>query len=209
MGFMQNDEPVTKCHRLNNKPLCSLSIIPDGECVMSEKDEGSVVSYEAIQGMIFIIRGKKVMFDRDLAKLYGVETKQLKRAVRRNIERFPDDFMFQLSGEEFDSLRCHFGTLKRGAHAKYLSYVFTEQGVAMLSSVLNSKRAIQVNIAIMRVFTKLRDLVSTHKELAQKMAELERKVGGHDKDINAIINIIRKLMQEPVKKEKGIGFHTK
>ncbi len=105
----------------------------------------SVVTAESIEHKIYYVRGQKVMLDSDLAELYGVEVKQLKRQVRRNIDRFPPDFMFQLSKDEYDPLRCHLGTLKRGEHSKYLPYVFTEQGVAMLSSVLNSKRAVQVN----------------------------------------------------------------
>ena len=122
-----------------------------------------------IERRIFFVRGKKIMLDRDLAALYNVETKQLKRAVKRNLSRFPSDFMFELAQEEFDLLRCHFGTLKQGAHAKYLPYAFTEHGILMLSSVLNSDRAIEVNIQIMRTFTKLRELMLVHKDLQVKI----------------------------------------
>ena len=123
--------------------------------------------------------------DRDLAELYGVETKLLKRAVRRNLHRFPSDFMFELTREEYNSLRSQFGTLKRGVHSKYLPMAFTEQGVAMLSSVLNSDRAIDVNIAIMRAFVQLRKISSSHKQLAQKLREIEARLEGHDESIDA------------------------
>ncbi|MBU0468995.1 MAG: ORF6N domain-containing protein [Candidatus Omnitrophica bacterium] len=162
---------------------------------------------EIIRDMIYFVRGQKVMLDSDLATLYGVETKQLKRAVKRNLERFPEDFMIELTIEEYESLRCQFGTLKRGKHSKYLPFSFTEQGVAMLSSVLNSDRAIQVNIAIMRTFTQLRQLVSVHKELANQLKKIEKKVGQHDEDINAIIDLLKRLHSEPEKKKQPIGFY--
>lgn len=136
-----------------------------------------IVPPQVIESKIFIIRSKKVMLDKALSVLYGVETKMLNRAVKRNIERFPEDFIFQLTKEEYiDLLRYQFGTLKRGQHSKYLPYVFTENGVAMLSSALNSKRAIQVNIQIMRTFTKIREMLATHKELKQKIEEMEKKL---------------------------------
>ena len=170
---------------------------------MTEK--ALVMPQEVIENKIFLIRGKKVMFDRDLAVLYGVETKFLNRAVKRNIERFPEDFMFQLSKEELASLRFHFGTSTRGGR-RYLPYAFTENGVAMLSSVLNSERAIHVNIQIMRTFTKLREMLATHKELAHKLAELERKIERHDDEIKAVFDAIRGLMTPPEPKKKKIGF---
>ncbi|MEI8346863.1 MAG: ORF6N domain-containing protein [Pseudomonadota bacterium] len=131
---------------------------------------------ETIEKMIYVIRGMKVMPDADLAKLYGVETKVLNQAVKRNISRFPTDFMFQLNDEETASLRSQFVTLKRGRgkHRKYLPFVFTENGVAMLSTALNSERAIQVNIAIMRIFTKLRSFLLLEKDLEKRMDSLER-----------------------------------
>jgi phage regulator Rha-like protein len=165
-----------------------------------------LISEEVIERKIYLIRGQRVMLDSDLAKLYGVEVKQLKRQVRRNIDRFPSDFMFQLLKEEYESLRRHFGTLKRGEHSKYLPYVFTEQGVAMLSSVLTSKRAVQVNITIMRAFVKLREMLSTHKELAHKLEQLERKIEKHDEEIKVIFDAIRQLMTPPEPKRKKIGF---
>ena len=136
---------------------------------ISNKSE-VIVPVEVIEKKIYLIRSHKVMLDSDLAELYGVETKMLVRAVKRNIERFPSDFMFQLTKEEFDNLRFHFGTSSQWGGRRYLPYAFTEQGVAMLSSVLRSKRAIQVNITIMRVFVRLRQILSTHKELAYKLA---------------------------------------
>jgi phage regulator Rha-like protein len=134
------------------------------------------IPVETIANKILFLRNEKVLLDRDLAEMYAVETKQLKRAVRRNISRFPKDFMFQLSNEEYRSLRRQFGTLKRGAHSKYPPMAFTEQGVAMLSSVLTSQRAIEVNIAIMRAFVHLRKMIASHKELAKKLTELEHHI---------------------------------
>jgi uncharacterized protein YjcR len=165
-----------------------------------------LIPVEIIEKKIYLIRGQKIMLDSDLAELYGVEVKQLKRQVRRNLDRFPADFMFQLSKEEYDSLRSHFGTLKRGEHSKYLTYGFSEQGVAMLSSVLTSKRAVQVNIAIMRAFVRLREILSSNKELAAKLSLLERKIEKHDEEIKAIFNVIRQLMTVPEKPKRKIGY---
>ena len=168
----------------------------------------ALIPVEMIERKIYLIRGEKVMLDSDLAELYEVPVRVLNQAVRRNIERFPEDFMLQLSKEEDDSLRSQIVTLKkgRGEHRKYLPYVFTEQGVAMLSSVLNSGRAIQVNIAIMRAFVKLREFLSTNKELAYKLGQLERKIEKHDEDIKVIFNAIRQLMAPPEVKKRKIGF---
>jgi phage regulator Rha-like protein len=150
-----------------------------------------------------------VLLDRDLAEMYGVETKQLKRAVRRNIDRFPNDFMFKLTNAEHRSLRRQFGTLKRGAHSKYPPMAFTEQGVAMLSTVLNSRRAIEVNIAIMRAFVHLRKMIVSHKELAKKLKELEHHIRDHDEKILAIFEAIQQLITLPQDSKKKIGFTTK
>jgi len=158
---------------------------------------------EIIERKIYLIRTHKVLLDSDLAELYGVEVKQLKRQVRRNIKRFPEDFMFQLQKEEYEFLRSHFGTLKRGEHAKYFPYAFTEQGVAMLSSVLNSDRAIEVNIQIMRAFVKLREMLSTHKDLARKLADMEKK---YDTQFKVVFDAIRQLMKPDEPKKKPIGF---
>ncbi len=178
-----------------------------------------LVSQALIEKKIYIIRGQKVMLDRDLATLYGVGTKVLNQAVRRNKERFPADFMFHLTEVETDSLRSQFATLegreclrsqivtsKRGG-TRYLPYAFTEQGVAMLSGVLTSPRAVEVNIAIMRAFVRLRVIISTHRELAEKLRELEGKIGRHDKEIIAIFEAIRQLA-EPLteRKKRRIGF---
>jgi hypothetical protein len=167
----------------------------------------NIVSVEIIATKIFEIRGKKVMLDKDLAQLYGVETRQLTRQVRRNIERFPEDFMSQLTKEEFENLKCHFGTSSWGGTRKS-PYVFTEQGVAMLSSVLNSKRAIQVNILIIRAFVKIKELLLTHKELALKLEALEKRYINHDEKIKAIFKAIRQLIAVPKKPKRRIGFHV-
>ena len=168
------------------------------------------VPVEVIQNKILFIRGHKVMLDKDLAYLYGVTTGNLNKAVKRNAERFPEDFMFQLTNAEGDSLRFQIGSLKRWQHLKYLPYAFTEQGVAMLSSVLKSKRAIQVNVQIMRVFVRLKELMISHKDLARKIEDLERKFSDHDKKFILVFEAIKQLMKEPrapPKKPKGpMGF---
>ncbi len=161
-----------------------------------------VVPQEIIERKILLLRGKKVMLDRDLAVLYGVETKTLNRAVKRNIERFPDDFMFQLTKEEFENLRFHFGTSSWGGQ-RYLPYAFTENGVAMLSSVLNSKGAIQVNIQIMRTFTKLREFILTHKELQKKIEDMEKK---YDHQFKIVFDAIKQLLAPQETNKKKIGF---
>ena len=144
------------------------------------------------------------MLDNDLAALYQVSTKRLNEQVKRNLKRFPDDFMIRLTEEENNSLRSHFATLKRGKHKKYLPYAFTEQGVAMLSSILNSERAIQVNIAIMRAFIKLREVMSTHKDLARKIDDMEKK---YDAQFKVVFEAIRRLLTPPEKSKKQIGFY--
>jgi hypothetical protein len=145
---------------------------------------------------ILMVRGRKAMLDRDLAELYGVKTRDLNKAVDRNRDRFPDDFMYQLTREEAVILKFQFGTSSWGGTRK-LPHVFTEQGVAMLSGVLHSKRAVQVNIAIMRAFIKLREALLTHKELAQKLEALERKYQLHETDIQVIFEAIKKLIEPP------------
>ena len=165
----------------------------------------ALVPQEIIEKRIFMIRGHRVMLDRELAELYGVKTGNLNKAVDRNIDRFPTDFMFKLTQVEFKNLIFHFGTSSWGGTRK-LPRAFTEQGVAMLSSVLKSKRAIYVNIAIMRAFVKLRQILATHKELAHKLSELERKIEKHDAEIQAIFEAIRQLMKPPSSHPKKIGF---
>ena len=173
------------------------------------EESKSLVPVEIIQSKIYLIRGHKVMLDKELSELYGVSTKRLKEQVRRNLKRFPGDFMLELTWEEAVSLRSQIATLKRGAHIKYLPYAFTEQGVAMLSSVLNSDRAIEINIQIMRVFTKLREMMISHKDLARKIEDLERKFQEkfeeHDKKIILIFNAIKELLAGKAEAEKNRG----
>jgi phage regulator Rha-like protein len=162
---------------------------------------------EIIEQKIFIIRGHKVMFDKELAMLYGIGTRDLNKAVTRNLDRFPEDFMFQLNKKEFKNLMFQNGTSSWGGTRK-MPRVFTEHGILMLSSVINTKRAIQVNIAIMRTFVKLRQFLSTHKELAHKLSELEKKIEKHDTEIQAIFEAIRQLMAPPPEPPRQrIGFH--
>ena len=159
-----------------------------------------------IERKIYLIRGEKVMLSSDLAELYGVEPKVLIQAVKRNIERFPEDFMFHLSNKEFSNLKSQIVTSSWGGR-RYLPYAFTEQGVAMLSSVLRSRQAVQVNIAIMRTFVKLRELLLTHKELSHKLEGLERKIEKHDEEIKVVFDAIRQLMAPSDKKSsRKIGF---
>ena len=166
-----------------------------------------IVPGEVIERKILLIREEKVMLDSDLTDLYGVATKVLLQAVKRNLARFPADFMFQLNYQEVAALRSQFVTSKTGRGGRrYLPYAFTEQGVAMFSSVLNSERAIQVNIAIIRTFVKLKEMLSTNKELAHKLAQLERKIEKHDGEIKLIFDAIRQLMSPPEKAKKNIGF---
>lgn len=165
----------------------------------------SLIPTEAIEQKIYLIRDHKVMIDSDLAELYGVETFNLNKAVKRNIERFPEDFMFQLTREEADSLRFQIGMSKpagRGGR-RYLPYAFTEQGVAMLSSVLNSKRSIEVNVQIMRAFVRLRAMIASNKELARKLEALEKK---YDAQFKVVFDAIRELMSPAGIKRKRIGF---
>jgi hypothetical protein len=164
-----------------------------------------LIPVEIIEQRIFFLRKQKILLDKDLASLYGVQTRDLNKAVKRNIERFPDDFMFQLTKEEFQGLMFHFGTSKKGGTRK-LPYAFTEQGVAMLSSVLHSSRAIQVNIIIMRVFVKIRQIFIKHKDLELKLMDLENKVEKHDIAIQSIFEVIRQLVTPPEKPKRPIGF---
>ena len=161
---------------------------------------------EAVISRIYLIRGEKVMLDSELSKLYGVTTGNLNKAVKRNIGRFPKDFMFQLSKKEYESLRFQIGILKRGQHAKYFPYVFTEQGVAMLSSVLNSETAIKVNIQIIRVFTKMRKMLLTNKDLLLKIEQLEKKYGDHDQQIIDLFEYLKKLVVQKNEPRKPLGF---
>ncbi len=168
-----------------------------------------LIPAERIEKSILLIRGQKVMLDRDLAELYGIATFNLNKAVKRNRRRFPADFMFQLTPDEAEALRFQIGISKPGRGGRrYLPYVFTEQGVAMLSSVLHSERAIEVNIAIMRAFVKLRQILGTDKEFARKLEDLERRLGQHDKKFQIVFEAIHQLMMPPPEPEKKgrIGF---
>jgi hypothetical protein len=159
----------------------------------------------SIETHILLIRGQKVMVDSHLAELYRVPTKVFNQAVKRNLKRFPADFMFRLTSKEMEILRSQFVTSSWGGR-RTLPYAFTEQGVAMLSSVLNSERAVQVNIAIMRAFVKLREILTTHRELAGKIEELEKKYRQHDVKINTVFDTIRQMLQPPTSPRRRIGF---
>jgi len=163
---------------------------------------GDLVLKQRIENKIFLIRGQKVMLDNDLAELYGVETKVLLQAVKRNLDRFPEDFMFILTKQEFKDLKSQIVTSSWGGR-RYLPYTFTEQGVAMLSSILRSKRALYVNIQIMRTFTKLREIVSTHKDLQRKIEEMEKK---YDQNFRVVFDAIKALLTMPESKTRKIGF---
>jgi hypothetical protein len=166
---------------------------------------------ERIAHLIFIFREQKVMLDSDLAELYGVSTGHLNRAVKRNAGRFPPDFMFQLSVEEVRSLKCQVGISKpgRGGRRRSRPFVFTEQGIAMSSSVLNSELAVRVNTAVMRAFVKLRKTLDKDRELARKFSELEQRVGKHDEEIAAILEAIRQLMAPPERPRREIEFYVR
>lgn len=161
---------------------------------------------ETIISKIYFIRGQKVMLDADLAILYQVETKQLKRQVRRNIGRFPEDFMFELSAEENQNLRSQFGTLEQGQYSKYLPFAFTEQGVSMLSGILNSEVAIQVHIQIIRIFTKMREVLLTNKDILLKLEKMEKDVQENQHDIARIFEVLKQLLDQPKEKRRMIGF---
>ena len=164
-----------------------------------------------IEEHIYLIRGHRIILSHDIAGMYQVSVKTLIQAVKRNKNRFPRDFMFRLTWDEARSLvsRSQIVTLKHGTNIKYLPYAFTEEGVAMLSGVLRSGRAVRVNIAIMRAFVRLRQILSDNRELATKLAELEKKIENHDTDIHNIFEAIRELMTPPEKPKRQIGFHAK
>ena len=168
-----------------------------------ETNEKSLVPNELISSRILMIRGQKVMIDADIAELYGVETKRLNEQVKRNIKRFPEDFMLKLTNKEKDELVANCDRLNALKHSTVAPHVFTEQGVAMLSSVLNSERAIQVNIQIMRTFTKLRQMLLTHKDLKEKIEQMESK---YDYQFKVVFEAIEELIEPPTKPKKRIGF---
>ncbi|MFA5139935.1 MAG: ORF6N domain-containing protein [Elusimicrobiota bacterium] len=167
---------------------------------------GELIPAEHIQRRIYLIRGRKVMLSTDLARLYGVRAKALIQAVKRNIDRFPGDFAFKLTVAEADFSRSQSVTLNRGQNIKHPPYAFTEQGVAMLSSVLRSKRAAQVNIAIMRAFVRLREILSSHRDLTERISKHERRLGTHDRHIQSLFEAIRQLTAHPAPPKRKIGF---
>ena len=162
---------------------------------------------EVIMNKIYVIRGQKVMIDRDLAELYEVETKRLKEAVRRNPNKFPKDFMFEMNKKEFDNWRTQNATSKEDKQGlRYAPFCFTEQGVTMLACVLSSDRAIDVNIQIIRIFTKMKELLSTHKDVLLKMHKIEKKLTAHDEDIKIIFEVLKKLINPSQEPRRRIGF---
>lgn len=163
---------------------------------------------EVVINKILLVRGMKVMLDSDLAELYGVETKHLKRAVRRNKNRFPEDFLVELTPMEFENLRCQIGTSSWGG-GRYLPMAFTEQGVAMLSSILHSRRAIAVNIQIIRVFTRLRQALITQKDILLKIREMEKTMNKHSEDFKVVFAYLRELVHKPARPMRRIGFRLK
>lgn len=174
-----------------------------------DKQETLTLSDEVLMDKILLIRKIKVMLDKDLAELYGIETKRLKEQVRRNIDRFPKDFMFELSDKENEMLKKQFGQRNRGRHSKYPPYAFTVHGVLMLSSVLNTERAVKVNIQIMRVYVRIREMIQTHKDLILKMDQLELKVGKQDEKISIVFEYLRKFLDLKEKPRKKVGFKRK
>jgi ORF6N domain len=179
-------------------------------CDMAKESKTLMIPDELVMNKIYLIRGQKVMLDRDLAELYSVETKVLKQAVRRNIDRFPDDFMFELTQNEFQSLRSQIVTSKIGrGGTRYSPAAFTEQGVSMLSSVLNSETAIRVHIQIIRVFAKMRALLLTHKDILLQLEKMEKKLSSHNQDIILIFKYLKQLLNPPTPARRKIGFRRK
>jgi hypothetical protein len=177
---------------------------------MAKKELQVLVAEQKILNRIYVVRGEKVMLDRDLAELYGIETKRLKEAVRRNISRFPKDFMFEMNQKEFENWRSQFATSKEDKQGlRYAPFCFTEQGVTMLSCILNSKTAIEVNLRVIRVFVKMREYALTHKEILLQLAKLEKEVKGNSKDIENIFMVLKELVEKqskPVAPRQKIGF---
>ena len=186
-------------------PICLKFLLGQSDLRSQIVTSNMAVPPERIERRILQVRRQKVMLDADLAELYGVETKVLNQSVRRNLYRFPADFMFQLTKQEFRDLRFQFGTSSRWGGRRYIPMAFTEQGVAMLSSVLHSERAVQVNIAIMRAFVKLREILSSHRDLASRLNKMEKK---YDARFKVVFDAIRELMRPPEKTRGRIGFRT-
>ena len=177
---------------------------------MTKSKKSAMIPDELLMSKIYLIRGQKVMLDSDLSALYGVETRAFNQAVKRNAERFPKDFMFRLTRKEWESLRSQIVISNAGrGGARYQPVVFTEQGVAMLSSVLNSETAIRVNIRIIRIFTKMRALLLTHKDILLQLEKIENKITSHDNDIVVIFDYLKQLLNPPVAPRNKIGFRRK
>ena len=169
----------------------------------------SIIPAEGMENLILVIRGQKVMIDRDLAKLYGVSTKRLNEQVKRNTDRFPKDFMFKLMSIEKSELVANCDRFNSLKHSKYLPFAFTEHGAVMLASILNSKRAVEASIYVVRAFIRLREILLTHTELAQKFRELELRIDAHDEQIAAILEAINQLLMPPEPSKRKIGFEVK
>jgi hypothetical protein len=177
---------------------------------MEKSKKAIAVPDEVIVNKIYFIRGQKVMIDRDLAELYGVETRSLKQAVRRNFKRFPKDFMFEMTGPEFENWRSQNVISKKDHQGlRYAPFCFTEQGVTMLSCILNSERAIAVNIRVIRIFTRLREMLLTHKDILLKLEQLERQVVQNSEDIQMIFTALKELVNQPAEPRPRIGFRRK
>jgi hypothetical protein len=177
---------------------------------MAKENKALMIPDELVMNKIYLIRGQKVMLDRDLAELYDVDTRRLKEAVRRNIDRFPEDFMFEMTAEELENWRSQFATSKSEKMGlRRPPFCFTEQGIAMLSSVLKSKTAIRVNIQIIRVFTRMREMIMTHKDILFQLEKIEKKLTGHDEDIALIFGYLKKLLTPPQPARQKIGFKRK
>ena len=175
---------------------------------MNEQRTTQLIPVERVEKLILLLRGEKVLLGQQLAELYGVPVKVLIQAVKRNHTRFPEDFMFQLSPEEYENLKSQIVTSSWGGLRRALPYAFTEQGVAMLSSVLRSERAVQVNVAIMRAFVGLRRMLAANETLARKLAELDHRLEGHDRAIKSLFDAIRDLMSPPARPRREMGFHA-
>ena len=173
---------------------------------VGKQAEGYVIPVRQIERTIRVIRNQHVVLDEDLALLYGVQTKVLVQAVKRNSRRFPDDFMFQLTGEEFAALRSQIVTSKGRGGRRYPPYAFTEHGALMVASVLNSDRAVEVSVFVIRAFVRMRRMLADQRQFAIKLAELERKLSAHDKNFQVVFTAIKQLMQPPTPKKKPIGF---
>jgi phage regulator Rha-like protein len=176
---------------------------------MAKKATSILIPDEVIINKIYLLRGQRVMIDKDIAELYGVETRRLKEQVRRNHERFPSHFMFELTEQENESIRSQNATLRHGEHSKYLPYAFTEHGVLMLSNVLKSGRAIEMSIKIIDVFVKLREMLLTHKDILLKLELLEKQVVQNNEEIQLIFNALKQLLNPPQEPRTAVGFKTR